>query len=51
MWIEFLRDIDVRVTRCMLRAYKRGTIALVHEKHATQILALGAGRLVDGPCL
>ena len=51
MWIEFLRDVDVRVTRCMMRAYKRGTVALVHEKHAALILAAGAGRQVEGPCL
>ena len=51
MWIEFLRDVDVRVTRCMTRAYKRGTVAVVHEKHAAQILAAGAGRQVEGPCL
>jgi hypothetical protein len=51
MWIEFLRDVDIRVTRCTLRAYKLGNVCFVHEKHGAKILELGAGRLVEGPCL
>lgn len=49
MWIEFVRDFDVRVTRCMLRAYKAGTVAFVHEKHVAAILNSGAGRETAPP--
>ena len=51
MWIEFLSEIEIRVTRCMKRVYRPGNICFVHEKHGAQILQLGAGRLVEGPCL
>jgi hypothetical protein len=47
MWIAFIRNVDVRVTRCMTRAYKAGTLAFVHEKHAAAIIAAGAGSPLD----
>jgi hypothetical protein len=47
MWIEITRDIDVRVTRCMLRAYKAGTRCFVHANHVQFILERGAGRISE----
>jgi hypothetical protein len=51
MWVRFVRDYDLRVTRCMMRCYKRGMKAFVHEKHVAQIVDSGAGCIVDGPQL
>jgi hypothetical protein len=45
MLMDITRDIDVRVTRCMLRAYKAGTRCFVHVSHVQFILERGAGRI------
>jgi hypothetical protein len=47
MWLEFLRDCDVKITCRQLRAYKAGQRAFVHANHVQAILERGAARVSD----
>jgi hypothetical protein len=49
MWLEFTADIDVAITRCQTRHYKRGMRLLVVARHAREILAAGAAHEIEPP--